>query len=137
MSSSRTRIVVRTADASCSAAFYEALLGSPPAQRREGMAVFELESPPLLLIVEEQAPVGPSKARPRVGFALVVVDPKHVGDAAIRLRRAGIRLRVEDHGIDSEDPDGNAWQVRFVPRARGPAVVAPCCNPFSRPSTPR
>jgi catechol-2,3-dioxygenase len=126
MSSSRTRIVVRTADASCSAVFYEALLGSPPAQRRQGMAVFELESPALLLIVEEQAPARPPKGRPRGGFALVVVDPKQVGDAAIRLRRAGIRLRVEDHGIGSEDPDGNAWQVRYAPRARGPAVVASC-----------
>jgi hypothetical protein len=125
MPSSKTHIVVCAADASRSAAFYEALLGSPPAQRREGLAVFDLESPPLRLVVEERAPAGAPKARPRVGFALVVAEPRQVGDAAIRLRRAGIRLRVEDHGIESHDPDGNAWQVRFVPRARGPAVLAP------------
>ena len=90
------------------------------------MAVFDLDSPPLLLIVEDQARVGPSKGRPRLGFALVVLEAKHVGDAAIRLRRAGMRLRVEDHGIESQDPDGNSWQVRFVPRARVRAVVATC-----------
>ena len=39
MPSSKTHIVVRAADASRSAAFYEALLGSPPAQRREGPQV--------------------------------------------------------------------------------------------------
>jgi hypothetical protein len=130
MSSSKTRIVVRAADASCSVAFYEALLGTPPVQRHPGVAVFELESPALRLIVEEDGRLATVKSRrkaagSRVFGALVVVDPRHVGDAAIRLRRAGIRLRVEDHGIESEDPDGNAWQVRFVPRARGPAVVAP------------
>jgi catechol-2,3-dioxygenase len=126
MSLSTTNIVVRAGDATRSAAFYEALLGAPPTQRREGMVMFELESPPLVLIVEEHPSPGPSKARHRLGFALVVTDPKQVGDAAIRLRRAGIRLRVEDHGIASLDPDGNTWQVRFVPMARGPAVVAPC-----------
>jgi catechol 2,3-dioxygenase-like lactoylglutathione lyase family enzyme len=130
MPSSKTRIVVRAADASRSVAFYEALLGTPPAQRRQGEAVFELESPALRLIVEEHGRLVTVKSRRKPGAgqvfgALVVVDPRHVGDAAIRLRRAGIRLRVEDHGIESEDPDGNAWQVRFVPKARGPAVVAP------------
>jgi hypothetical protein len=56
-------------------------------------------------------------------FALVVNEPQQVGHAAIALRRAGIQLRLEDDGIEASDPDGNAWRVRFVPSAKGRAVV--------------
>ena len=46
-----------------------------------------------------------------------------VGDTAIALRRAGVPIRIEDHGIAACDPDQNAWCVRFEPSARGRAVV--------------
>ncbi len=125
-------------DARHSVAFYEALLGAPPAHRSASAAVFESDSPPLVLTVEEC-----SRARRRVRrshaprvladaptafcthgrFALLVTEPQHVGDAAIRLRRAGIRLRIEDQGIEALDPDGNAWRVRFVPSTPARAVL--------------
>jgi|SRR5580700_1401791 catechol 2,3-dioxygenase-like lactoylglutathione lyase family enzyme len=133
----KTCIRLGVDDPSRSAAFYEALLGGPPTHRSAGLAVFEFDSPPLLLTVEEHPRKRPPRARGVAGsrraqgvsgahgeFALVVAEPHHVGDAAIRLRRAGIPLRVEDQGIEAHDPDGNAWRVRFVPSAPGRAVVA-------------
>lgn len=139
----KTHIRLGVDDAAHSIAFYEALLGAPPAHRGENLAVFEFDSPPLVLTVEECSRMGRSKTRrdsrsharrastdesaPFCGqgkFALFVAEPNHVGDAAIRLRRAGIRLRVEDQGIEAHDPDGNAWRVRFVPRAPVHAAIA-------------
>jgi catechol 2,3-dioxygenase-like lactoylglutathione lyase family enzyme len=119
---SKKHVVVRAGDVFRSAAFYEALLGVPPVVRRDGLAVFELESSSLSLTLEDHPRI--RRAPPHPAFALVVPEPQHVGDAAIRLRRARVQLMVADHGIDVKDPDGNAWCVRFVPSARGPAVVA-------------
>jgi catechol 2,3-dioxygenase-like lactoylglutathione lyase family enzyme len=126
-----------------STVFYEALLGAPPSRRTASVAVFEFDSPPLVLTLEQRAPGW--RARTRVGrsvkpsrmddedlqssersqYALVVTEPREVGDAAIALRRAGVALRLQDAGIEARDPDGNAWRVRFVPSARGRSVVAP------------
>jgi catechol 2,3-dioxygenase-like lactoylglutathione lyase family enzyme len=123
MQRSKTHIVLRVDDAAPSAAFYEALLGMAPARRSGGLAIFDLESPPLQLTVEDRPPTRRSRAHPPKRFALVVPEPQHIGEAAIRLRRSGIRLRVEDQGLEVEDPDGNVWRVRFVPSARAPAVL--------------
>lgn len=125
-----------------STAFYEALLGAPPSRRSAGVAVFEFDSPPLVLTLEQRAPgrrartragrsVRPSRtddedlqSSARSQYALVVTEPQEVGHAAIALRRAGVALRLQDAGIEARDPDGNAWRVRFVPSAKGRAVVA-------------
>jgi catechol 2,3-dioxygenase-like lactoylglutathione lyase family enzyme len=137
---SKTIIVLRVDDASKSAAFYEALLGGPPAHRSAQSAVFEFDSPPLVLTIEERPGVrrstvrhpSPARAsgplheapfRANAPLALMVAEPQQVGDAAIRLRRAGIRLRVHDEGIEANDPDGNPWRVRFVPSTPGRTVV--------------
>jgi catechol-2,3-dioxygenase len=114
-----------------STAFYEALLGVPPSRQSASVAVFECDSPPLVLTLEQSSPA--RRARPRGGsaqsrdssqYALVVSEPKEVGHAAIALRRAGVPLRLQDEGIEAKDPDGNAWRVRFVPSAKGRAVVS-------------
>jgi catechol 2,3-dioxygenase-like lactoylglutathione lyase family enzyme len=137
----KTHIRLGVEDASHSVAFYEALLGAAPAHRSTNEAVFEFDSPPLVLTVEEcprtrrlkpRRGIHPGGARASADgpeahggkFALYVAEPNHVGDAAIRLRRAGIRLRVGDEGIEVHDPDGNAWRVRFVPSTPVQAVVA-------------
>ncbi|MDP9149115.1 MAG: VOC family protein [Myxococcota bacterium] len=120
---SKTLIHLCVVDASQSASFYEALLGALPAQRDAHSVVFDLDSPPLVLTVEERPSaktLPPSEKR----FALVVLEPEHVGHAAIRLRRAGVRLRVEDQGIEAHDPDGNAWRVRLLPFAQRRSVLA-------------
>lgn len=137
-------------DAERSTAFYQALLGATPACRGSTTAVFELDSPPLILTVEEGAARTssvhrastpgailtdcPDRSAPRGDrakrssatsqFDLVLDEPRLIGDVAIALRRAGVRLRLADEGIEARDPDGNAWRVRFVPSTKGRAVLA-------------
>jgi hypothetical protein len=57
-------------------------------------------------------------------FALVVPEPEHIGKAAVALWRAGARMRLEDAGIETRDPDGNSWRVRFVPGAKERTILA-------------
>jgi catechol 2,3-dioxygenase-like lactoylglutathione lyase family enzyme len=121
MSLPRTHIQLEVHDADRSAAFYEALFGAPPARKSALAAVFQFDSPPLILTLKRPRSKPPA---PPGRFDLVVPEPEHVGNAAIALRRAGIRLRLEDQGIEASDPDGNAWRVRFVPSARDRAVVS-------------
>lgn len=139
----KVHIHLDVGDADRSTLFYEALFGAPPATRDSSLSVFEFESPPLVLTLRARqsgagasarTPRGPRRARapgtrrrmfgPHPRYALVVTEPEHVGTAAIALRRAGVRLRLEDQGIEASDPDGNAWRVRFVPFARERTVVA-------------
>ena|SRR5579859_662616 len=144
MISAKTLLHLDVEDSIRSVAFYQALLGAEPVHRSPTVTTFDLECPPLLLTLEAiapdrrrrrreprahpiRAPASPPAperpdlyARPR--FTLVVNEPRHVGDAAIALRRAGIAIQIQDHGIAAHDPDRNAWQVRFVPSAAGRAV---------------
>jgi catechol 2,3-dioxygenase-like lactoylglutathione lyase family enzyme len=126
-------------DADRSAIFYQALLGATPARPVPGTAVFDLESPPLILTVEQRGTraitLGPAPERkigrgrgkqrraPLVRFDLLVNDARHVGDAAVALRRAGARLLLQDRGIEAHDPDGNAWRVRLAPSAKRRTLV--------------
>jgi catechol 2,3-dioxygenase-like lactoylglutathione lyase family enzyme len=109
------RIALRVRNADKSATFYEALLGAKPAHRTADTALFETDSPPLFLTVEEAARAAAHHSH----FALWVETPRRVGNTAIALRRAGARLRLEDRGIEVVDPDGNAWRIRlaFPPQA--------------------
>jgi catechol-2,3-dioxygenase len=124
MQLSKTHIHLDVGDANQSATFYEALLGAPPARQSPISAVFEFDSPPLILTVEESARAKHATRRASRRYSLVVPKPQQVGIAAIALRRAGVQLRLEDQAIEACDPDGNAWQVRFVESAQGRFVEA-------------
>jgi catechol 2,3-dioxygenase-like lactoylglutathione lyase family enzyme len=154
MNVTRKHIRLGVTDPARSAAFYEALLGAaatgPTGDARGGTLILESDSPPVVLVLEAKIPaarrtrrarstvaaaqpVAPaSRARAqqagfsRAGetFALVVPEPEHIGKAAVALWRAGARMRLEDAGIETRDPDGNAWRVRFVPGAKERAVLA-------------
>lgn len=115
----KTHIHLGVEDANRSAAFYEALLGAPPTRRCPLAAIFELETPPLILTLERAERGTPSR------FSLLVTEPQQVADAAIALRRVGIRLRLEDEGVEAADPDGNAWRVRLAPAGVGRSVRGP------------
>jgi catechol 2,3-dioxygenase-like lactoylglutathione lyase family enzyme len=136
----KTHIHLGVVDTNRSAAFYQALLGAAPSIRGVDMAVFELESPPLSLTLEEK----PRRARGAPGdaaarsttearrtystdrsFALLVNEPRRLGAAAVALRRVGVQLRLEDQAIEARDPDGNEWRVRFVPSAPDLGVITP------------
>jgi catechol 2,3-dioxygenase-like lactoylglutathione lyase family enzyme len=116
----RTNIHLGVADVQRATAFYEALLGGLPRVRDRVFAVFELAAPPLVLTIFTHPDPA---ALSRLCYALDVPRPEHVGAAAVALRRAGARLRLQDSGLEVNDPDGNTWKIRFVPRARGMAVV--------------
>jgi catechol 2,3-dioxygenase-like lactoylglutathione lyase family enzyme len=118
----RTHIYLGVEDVDQSAQFYEALLGGPPASRDTDITVFEFDAPPLVLTIANRRGTGSTSSATH-GFALVVPQPEHVGRAAIALRRAGARLRLQDEGIEARDPDGNTWKVRFVPSAKSRSVV--------------
>jgi catechol 2,3-dioxygenase-like lactoylglutathione lyase family enzyme len=118
----RTHIYLGVEDVNQSALFYEALLGGPPASRETDITVFEFDAPPLVLTIASRRAA--SARAPTHGFALVVPQPEHVGKAAIALRRAGARLRLQDEGIETRDPDGNTWKVRFVPSAKARSARA-------------
>ncbi len=142
MFAQKIRIHLGVVDANRSARFYEALFGAAPSVRGANMAIFELESPALSLTLEGRARAGKA-GRPngdnvsreldgrgpgadaREPFALLLNEPRDIGTAAVALRRVGVPLRLEDQGIEARDPDGNAWQVRFVPSTRVRAVVIP------------
>jgi len=124
MFSPKTHIHLGVEDASRSAVFYEALLRTPPSRRSSSAALFESGSPPLVLSLEH-AGKGAGKGRRPSRFSMLVTDPRQVADAAIALRRAGVRLRLEDEGIRAEDPDGNAWHVRLAPSGAVPSVRGP------------
>lgn len=146
---SKEIIQLRVDDALRAAAFYEALLDAPPTLRSAESAVFDLDTPPLVLTLEERprarranarcesasrpAAFGldtPMASRTGARLALVLGEPKQIGDVAIRLRRAGVRLWIQDEGLETHDPDGNSWRVQCVPAVPGRAVVTALVNPF-------
>jgi catechol 2,3-dioxygenase-like lactoylglutathione lyase family enzyme len=116
---SKTHIHLWVRDTGRAATFYEALLGGP-VRIEAPQAVLDIESPPLVLTLEERPPATSDPAR----FVLFVDDPRQVGHIAIALRRAGVRIRLEDEGIEALDFDGNTWRVRLTRASTGPAVVA-------------
>jgi catechol 2,3-dioxygenase-like lactoylglutathione lyase family enzyme len=137
----KSHIHLDSDDLTQSIAFYAALLGAPPTRQSDNVAIFEFDSPPLVLTLEQRPPGrrGRNRSRPEpkpsrarddeplqtghAHYSLVVNEPQEVGHAAIALRRAGVPLRLQDAGIEASDPDGNAWKVRFVPTAKGRTVV--------------
>jgi catechol 2,3-dioxygenase-like lactoylglutathione lyase family enzyme len=136
----KTHIHLGVLDTNRSAAFYQALLGAAPSMQRADMAVFELDSPPLSLTLEEKPRRGKAaldetaarasrETRQAPGadrsFALLVNEPRRLGAAAVALRRVGVQLRLEDQAIEARDPDGHEWRVRFVPSAPDRGVVTP------------
>ncbi len=119
MFSPKTRIVLRVRNAEKASAFYEALLNAKPAHRTASTVSFETDSPPLCLTVDETGAAGEKHSR----FALWVESPRRVGATAIALRRAGVRLRLEDRGLEAIDPDGNAWRIRLASPSQPLAAV--------------
>jgi len=127
MSQWKQRIRLNVGDIDRAASFYQALLGAPPSRRSSRSIVFDLDSPPLVLtavkhLVHHARATGAARAPSPIAapqrFALTVNAPRYVGEVALALRRAGVRLRIEDQAVEASDADGNAWAVRFVPSAQ-------------------
>lgn len=97
--------------------FLEALLGTPPAKRRDDYAKFEVDDPPLVLSLEPHGFSGQG-ALNHVGFRMP--DSAALVDAQRRLEAAGIETQREE-GVEccyarqtkfwATDPDGTLWEV--------------------------
>lgn len=104
-------------DLSRSIAFLAALLGVPPAKRRDDYAKFEIDDPPLVLSLEPHGFSGVG-ALNHVGFRLP--DAVALVEAQRRLEAAGIETQREE-GVECcyarqtkfwvTDPDGTLWEV--------------------------
>jgi catechol-2,3-dioxygenase len=114
-------IELRVECADESAAFYEALLGASRTRRDGRQVVFELESPPIVLTLTESPSAGLRKRT--VQYVLLVSEPEQIGAAAVALRRRRATLRLHDEGIETQDPDGHPWRVRFAPGTKGRTVM--------------
>jgi catechol 2,3-dioxygenase-like lactoylglutathione lyase family enzyme len=153
MNVARKHIRLGVSDPARSAQFYQALLGATATRSAGdagGAMVLESDSPPVVLVLEarlrpphrtrrarstvpaahavEPAARAPARhaawaSRSREAFDLLVSEPEHVGRAAVALWRAGARLRLEDAGIETHDPDGIAWRVRFVLGTKERAIL--------------
>jgi catechol 2,3-dioxygenase-like lactoylglutathione lyase family enzyme len=123
-----TLIHIGVTDASRSTRFYEALFGERPTARGDHAAVFEIDSPPLVLTIESfggaRSASRKAQRRSPQAFAVAVPEPELVGKVAVALWRAGARLRLLDQAIEARDPDGNLWAVRLDPRVQQRAIVA-------------
>jgi catechol 2,3-dioxygenase-like lactoylglutathione lyase family enzyme len=139
-------------------AFYEVLLGAPPAKRRPGYGKF---LPPggslnLSLVEDPGRPVAPEPSPHH--FGLELATSQEVWRTAARLQAAGLSVRREAgttccHALQDKawvtDPDGHRWEVFTVladalrddrdacceplgTAATEPASHETCCDPLDR-----
>lgn len=118
----RTHVALDVSDLRASVAFYRAFLDSEPARSEARYARFVVDTPPLLLALNEvDGPVLPPGGP--VHYGVQVPSRQAVADATLRLRAAGLATRVEE-GVDCcyavqdkvwvSDPDGRRWEVFTV-----------------------
>lgn len=146
----KPHISLNVSNIDASVAFYAKAFGVAPVKRRPGYAKFDLQAPPLNLVMQEAPRTGVNASH----FGVQVADRADVLAARTRFDAAGLRTSVEDdvtccYAVQDkvwiEDPDGNAWEV-FVVKAdadvlhdgepsRAPVAQAaatggaPCCAP--------
>jgi len=118
----KTHVHFTARDLDRSAAFYEALLQSPPAKALDGYALFVTEDPALELALSKGSAGAVSSG---VHFGLAVESVADVERAAARLREHGYETAVEREEtccyanqtkVWASDPDGRRWEVYAVHR---------------------
>ena len=126
----RIHMGIGVRDLEQSIAFYSRLLDQAPTKVRSGYARFEVAEPPVNLTLNEGRPDG-VKSSTASHFGIQVKSTDAVRRVADRLRKVGLRLRVEtdvtccyavQDKVWTTDPDGNE-EVHF------PA----CKHPDGRP----
>jgi catechol 2,3-dioxygenase-like lactoylglutathione lyase family enzyme len=121
---SRMQLALNVTDLDASVAFYSALFNTDPAKRRPGYANFAITDPPLKLVLIEDPrgrPGGVAGALNHLGVE--VESSEAVGEASLRLDRAGLDPRIQDattccYAVQDKawvsDPDGAPWEVYTV-----------------------
>lgn len=128
-----------------SSAFYAALLGQPPAKRREDYAKFEHEEPALVLTLNDASDGPQPESRSKVGLSHLgvrVATDATIDEARARIVAAGLEVSLEEPGVTCcyalqnkfwvADPDGNAWEwyrvLADTDERDGEAADSACCS---------
>ena len=115
----RVQLAINVTDVDAAVDFYSRLFGAEPHKRRPGYANFALDTPPLKLVLIENA--GAAGSLNHLGVE--VAGTTEVSDAQQRLADAGLASREEANVVCCHarqdkvwvsDPDGAAWEVYTV-----------------------
>ena len=138
---SRVQLALNVSDLESSIAFYSALFGAEPAKVRPGYANFAITTPPLKLVLIENADAGGSLNH----LGVEVADVQAVDAEQGRLAQRGLATTDErgttccyatqDKFWVRDAPDGERWEVYTVladsPTFEAPAEpvgAAACCT---------
>ena len=120
----RVQLALNVSDVDAAVAFYGKLFGVEPAKRRPGYANFEIDTPPLKLVLIENPDArgtGVAGALNHLGVEVDTTD--EVGAATARLGAAGLTTAVEENTaccyalqdkVWVDDPDGAPWEIYTV-----------------------
>jgi catechol 2,3-dioxygenase-like lactoylglutathione lyase family enzyme len=116
MAGTRFHISLNASSLDRSVAFYQTLLGAPPAKRRLDYAKFEVDDPPIVLSLEPKTP-GKEGQLNHVGFRV----PNATVLAAMHARLGGLAQTSKCESLEccysrqtkfwTYDPDGVLWEV--------------------------
>jgi catechol 2,3-dioxygenase-like lactoylglutathione lyase family enzyme len=115
----RIQLALNVSDVDAAVDFYRRLFGAEPHKRRPGYANFALESPPLKLVLIENAAAAGSLNH----LGVEVDGTGEVAAARTRLDAAQLDARTEDDVVCCharqdkvwvDDPDGASWEVYTI-----------------------
>lgn len=116
---SRVQLALNVSDVDEAVAFYSKLFQAEPAKRRPGYANFAIDSPPLKLVLIENA----SAAGTMNHLGVEVFSTDEVAAAQKRLASDGLATATEDNvtccyavqdKVWVDDPDGAPWEIYTV-----------------------
>lgn len=138
MFTSRLQLALNVSDIDAATDFYRELFGAEPAKRRRGYANFEIDEPPLKLVLFHS----PDAASPLNHLGVEVADPAQVVGAAARFAASGLAHTMTEadrccHAVQDkvwvEAPDVpfGAWEFYAVladdPDGGEPGASSACC----------
>lgn len=146
---SRVQLALNVVDLEKSVEFYATLFGVQPHKRRDGYANFQVQDPPLKLVLFEtpaaQRGIGTRDALNHVGVE--VTDTADVRHASERLAAAGLATldeeatvccHAEQDKVWVSDPAGLGWEVYAITDdspAESASGAAGCCSATDEKST--
>ena len=115
----RVQLALNVDDLDAAVSFYSKLFATPPAKRRDGYANFAIESPPLKLVLFEQAGKGGTINH----LGVEVESTEEVAAAQARLALNGLATASEDgvaccyarqDKVWVDGPSGEPWEIYTV-----------------------
>ena len=115
----RVQLALNVSDVETAVAFYSKLFNTQPAKRRPGYANFAVESPPLKLVLIENADAAGTLNH----LGIEVASTDEVTAATGRLQGEGLETATEDNvtccyavqdKVWVSDPDQAAWEIYTV-----------------------